>query len=104
MVNGKWLHDDMFAEAVFLPPGCYSDHSPCIVTLLQHQVPRKKIFKFFNMWTAHQEFEGINTVWTKNIEGTKQFILCRKLKKLKAHLLLLNNHHYGHIASRADNA
>lgn len=56
MVNEAWTHGGSNSFANFLPSGCLSDHSPCIVSLFG-KVDKKKIpFRFFNMWTNHEDF------------------------------------------------
>lgn len=105
MVNGQWYIRGLSGQANFLPSGILSDHSPCIVSILQHEGPKTKPFKFFNMWTNHEDFGAIvEEIWGNNIHGTLQFQLCRKLKLLKQPLKRLNEKHYSHISSRARRA
>ena len=39
--------------------GCLSDHSPSIVSILMPLRPKLKAFKFFNMWTFHEDFNSL---------------------------------------------
>lgn len=81
----------LFGPTNFLTPGVCSDHSPCIVLLFQQGRPKKKSFKLFNMWANHHDFENVvRAYWNFSIQGTAQFILCRKLKRLKFSLQSLN--------------
>lgn len=56
MVNPGWLQADYFGQASFLPSGCLSDHSPCVVSLFRTEQQRKSPFRFFNLWTKHAYF------------------------------------------------
>ncbi|XP_022849889.1 uncharacterized protein LOC111371978 [Olea europaea var. sylvestris] len=103
MVNDFWMHMGFSSSAEFLPSGCLSDHSPCIVSIFTCDEVKKKPFKFFNMWTKHKKFhETVLSTWNLYIRGTKQFSLCKKLQRLKGVLKELNVKHFGHISSRAE--
>ncbi|KAL2486523.1 Uncharacterized protein Adt_31279 [Abeliophyllum distichum] len=53
------------------------------------------------MWASHTDFDcAVSSNWSLDVNGTKQFQLCRKLKSLKGPLTLL----FSHISVRADNA
>ncbi|XP_022891840.1 uncharacterized protein LOC111406687 [Olea europaea var. sylvestris] len=105
MVNDIWVQNRAYVVANFLPSGCFSDHSPCIVSIHDGVGGEKKPFKFFNMWTKHVDFHDIiQACWNFNVLGTKQFILCEKLSKLKGALKEFNNKHFGHISTRANEA
>lgn len=57
------------------------------------------------MWVQHENFRGlVEEYWSVPIRGTKQFILCRKLKLLKRGLRQLNSTHFAHISSKAEEA
>lgn len=89
--------------ADFQPSGCLSDHLPCIVSILEHDGSNIKPFRFFNMWTNHDDFwDVVQTAWNHAIFWTKQFNLCKKLQHLKGALRKLNEKHFGHISSRAE--
>lgn len=105
LINNRWHLDGYSDHAIFLPPGCLSDHSPCVVSLF-HQVRQSvRSFKFFNMWTKHEQFTStVRACWELDVGGSSQFILCKKLKSLKRPLRLLNAKFFGHISSRADRA
>lgn len=49
MVNDFWMHMGFSSSAEFLPSGCLSDHSPCIVSIFTCDEVKKKPFKFFNV-------------------------------------------------------
>lgn len=62
---------------------CLLNHPPFIVSLFQHDGAKGKHFKFFNMWADHADFKNqVATNWNQQIQGTKQFILCKKLQRL----------------------
>ncbi|XP_022853935.1 uncharacterized protein LOC111375367, partial [Olea europaea var. sylvestris] len=105
MVNDIWVQNGAYVDANFLPSGCLSDHSPCIVSIHDHVGSAKTPFKFFNIWTKHEDFHDlIQASWNFNMRGTKQFILCKKLSKLKEALKELNIKHFGCISDRVNMA
>ncbi|KAK6159245.1 hypothetical protein DH2020_006559 [Rehmannia glutinosa] len=102
MVNKHWFDQGLDGMANFLSLGCLSDHSPCIVSLLDVVVNTNRPFRFFNMWASHTDFNDlVATNWNFYITGTKQFMLCKKLKKLKRPLKELSIKHFSHISSRS---
>ncbi|XP_022858354.1 uncharacterized protein LOC111379243 [Olea europaea var. sylvestris] len=104
-VNDIWVQNGAYVFADFLLFGCLSDHSSCIVPIHDRMVNTRKSFKFFNMWTKHEDFHDIvRASWNFNVLGAKQFILCKKLCKLKGALKELNVKHFGHISTRANEA
>ncbi|KAL0331190.1 UNVERIFIED_CONTAM: hypothetical protein Sangu_1664500 [Sesamum angustifolium] len=105
LFNNEWLEAGLRCNAHFSPPGCLSDHSPGIVSILDPPVSHPKPFRFFNMWADHQDFMAtVENGWNLNVDGTAQFCLCRKLKALKGHLKAFNNLHFSHISVRAKEA
>ncbi|KAL0295111.1 UNVERIFIED_CONTAM: hypothetical protein Sradi_6852300 [Sesamum radiatum] len=101
----EWLEAGLLCNAHFSPPGCLSDHSPDIVSILDLPASQPKPFRFFNMWADHQDFMAtVENGWNLNVDGTAQFCLCRKLKALKGHLKAFNNLHFSHISVRAKDA
>ncbi|KAK4422070.1 hypothetical protein Salat_2157900 [Sesamum alatum] len=105
LLNKEWLEVGLHCNAHFNPPGCLSDHSSGIVSILDLPAPMSKPFRFFNMWADHPDF--IATVehgWNLNVDGTPQFSLCKKLKALKGPLKAFNNLHFSHISVRAKEA
>ncbi|KAL2235300.1 UNVERIFIED_CONTAM: hypothetical protein Sindi_1262200 [Sesamum indicum] len=95
LYNNEWLEAGLHCSAYFNPPGCLSDHSTGIVTIFDHTPTKPKPFRLFNMWAEHPDF--LST-------GTPQFILCKRLKALKAELRVFNTLHYSHISTRAKEA
>ncbi|KAK6122236.1 hypothetical protein DH2020_044024 [Rehmannia glutinosa] len=59
MVNKHWFDQGLDGMANFLPLGCLSDDSPCIVSLLDVVVNTNRSFRFFNMWASHTDFNDI---------------------------------------------
>ncbi|KAK4432867.1 hypothetical protein Salat_1048900 [Sesamum alatum] len=105
LMNNEWLEAGLHCNTHFSPPGCLSDHSPGIVSILDPPVPKPKPFQFFNMWAYHQDFmTTVEHGWNSNVGGTAQFNLCRKLKALKGSLKAFNNLHFSHISARANEA
>ncbi|KAI5665828.1 hypothetical protein M9H77_15681 [Catharanthus roseus] len=102
MSNQRWLIEGHYAVANFLPPGCASDHSPCVVDLFHVQQFAAPRFMFFNMWADHEVFLSlVEQEWKKELFGTRQFFLCRKLKLLKKSFKALNRLEFSHIAERS---
>jgi len=105
LVNSQWWDAGFSGLAHFLPPGCLSDHSASIVSIFDQAVGRRRPFKFFNMWAEHEDFTSIvASAWNVNIEGYRQFSLCKKLSFLKGELKKLNLLHFSHISARAERA
>ncbi|KAK6128535.1 hypothetical protein DH2020_037721 [Rehmannia glutinosa] len=70
--------------ANFLPSGCLSDHSPCIVSLLDVIANINRPFQFFNMWASHTDFNDlVATNWNLYVRGTKQFMLSKAKEDLE---------------------
>jgi hypothetical protein len=104
-INGAWLEGMQECMADFLPSGCLSDHSPCIVSFLDYSINKRYPFKFFNMWADHDSFlEVVREAWDMDIYGSDQFAVCRKLKLLKGPLQRLNAKHFSHLSTRATKA
>ncbi|VFQ84372.1 unnamed protein product [Cuscuta campestris] len=79
-----------------------TDHSHMLLYCGSPPVGRSKPFKFFNMWIKHEEFQWLVTQsWGTRVNGSKQFSLCSKLKRLKPPLKTLNKNAFGHISRRA---
>ncbi|KAK1431835.1 hypothetical protein QVD17_08545 [Tagetes erecta] len=77
------------ASVLFKPYGL-SDHSPCILTLLESSKHKPKPFKFTNLLTQKPEFEDIvKKGWECNVNGVPQFRLVKRLKGLKKEFRLL---------------
>ncbi|KAI5662745.1 hypothetical protein M9H77_22068 [Catharanthus roseus] len=98
-----WFSEGLYANARFLPSGFISDHLSCIVSLFEEPKIHKPNFMFFNMQCEHDLFLGlVEAGWSISVIGTKQYILCYKLKKLKRSLKDLNKKHYGYISSKTE--
>ncbi|GFS28741.1 hypothetical protein Acr_00g0003640 [Actinidia rufa] len=105
MVNTKWIQDGLTAQANFGLAGKHSDHSPCTVSLFGEIDRGGSSFKFFNMWTQHENFlELVSGSWNIDVEGTAMYRLCKKLKALKEPLKAMNRQNFSHIAARAEAA
>lgn len=61
--------------------------------------PRERpicLFRYYNMWASHPEFQGIvQEVWSEETPSTNKFALCRKMKILKHPLKQLNKREFG---------
>ncbi|XP_044472228.1 uncharacterized protein LOC123200909 [Mangifera indica] len=100
LINDSWK--DLFPNAMahFFNPSI-SDHSPCLVRVGTIEDCRKVPFKFYNMWTHHENFLNVVAkVWNQEAQGSPMFIVTSKLKKLKVELKKFNKEHFGHISER----
>ncbi|KAL0283047.1 UNVERIFIED_CONTAM: hypothetical protein Sangu_2914300 [Sesamum angustifolium] len=103
--NNEWLEAGLQCNVHFSPPGCLSDHSLGIVSILDIPPSKPKPFRFFNMWANHPDFTAtVEHGWNLNVDGTAQYSLCRKLKALKGPLKAFNNLHFSHISVGAKEA
>ena len=83
LVNEKWNLTFPLSEAKFLPSRM-SDHSPMVVKFGGNDENIKKPFRFFDIWTDHEEFMPVvKKVWDQNSGGCPMYQLCCKLRKLK---------------------
>jgi len=98
LTNPYWSSLHHLIHVHFDPPGAFTDHSPAKVSL-DHPVQGKRNFKFFNMWTSHDQFlDVVSTHWSSDLYGTPMYLLCRRLKILKRPLKELNRLHFSHIS------
>ncbi|XP_022891948.1 uncharacterized protein LOC111406808 [Olea europaea var. sylvestris] len=74
-INDVWTQSGIHSIAEFLPSGCLSDNSPCIVSLLQQDDSKGKPFRFFNMWTHDNFLDIVQDGWNKEIAETASIIL-----------------------------
>lgn len=64
-----------------------------------------KHFKFFTVWADHSECQKqVATSWDQQVHGTKQYILCEKLQRLKEVLKELNQRDFAHITATVESA
>ncbi|XP_042441478.1 uncharacterized protein LOC122026839 [Zingiber officinale] len=106
MVNKKWLEEDMRGMAEFLAPGYISDHTPCVVTIMEAMEQTKKPFKFFNMWITHEDYNSVvEEQWTHlgldTRRGMAQYKFKLKLQRLKTTFKQFNRLHFQHIKERS---
>ncbi|KAI4386603.1 hypothetical protein MLD38_004521 [Melastoma candidum] len=96
VVNIKWIEPFGHSEVEYLPP-LTSDHSPCLVRLVEPSI-RKTPFKFFDFWRMHPLYETtVKEGWSKEYGASPLFSLYRKIKDLKIALKGLNMLHIGDI-------
>lgn len=87
------------------PLGCLSDHSCVIVSTLVCDKGPKRPFKFYNMWTLHNDFQSlVADSWGVPILGNAQYTLKGKLVRLKGWLKELDQLHFQHILEQAKRA
>ncbi|XP_073049432.1 uncharacterized protein [Primulina eburnea] len=99
LVNQAWLSSNLIGHTEFQAPGCLSDHTVSIVSLLEDQKQEPKAFKFFNMWTLSDKFlDLVLDRWRFEGYGTCQYRLKQLFKGLKNHCRRSID---GNISSRA---
>ncbi|XP_042415279.1 uncharacterized protein LOC122004461 [Zingiber officinale] len=106
MVNKMWMEQEMRGLASYLPPCYISDHTPCVVNIMATIEQPKKPFKFFNMWTTHEDYNKVmEEQWVSiglgTLQGTTQFRFKVKLQRLKATFRQFNRLHFQHIKERS---
>ncbi|VFQ97160.1 unnamed protein product [Cuscuta campestris] len=105
LVNDEWENMQWDCWAEFRDMEAISDHCSVLLKLMNIQNQRTRPFKFYNMWLKHDNFDMvIRENWNQWVNGTRQYRLCVKLKKLKQPLRLLNKQHFAHISQRAESA
>ncbi|VFR01060.1 unnamed protein product, partial [Cuscuta campestris] len=105
LVNDEWENMQWDCWAEFRDMEAISDHCPVLLKLMNILNQRTRPFKFYNMWLKHENFDMvIRENWNQWVNGTRQYRLCVKLKKLKQPLRLLNKQHFAHISQRAESA
>ncbi|KAG6524166.1 hypothetical protein ZIOFF_014057 [Zingiber officinale] len=92
--------------AEFKAPRCLSNHPTGIVSILEERTHIKKPYKFYNMWTTHEDFNRlVDRGWEQANEldqrVTAQCRLKLKLNLLKRDLKQLNKQHFHHISEQA---
>jgi len=104
-VNPYWLGFQRSASVHFSNPGVFSDHSPISVCIGPMYQRKRASFRFFNMWVEHQDYKALLLEkWPVLIYGSPMYVLCRRLKLLKAPLKQLNKFHFAHISERVSRA
>lgn len=101
LTNSTWSSLHLNCQVEFLQYNTLSDHTPIVVSLDAQTPTRDKPFKFLNMLMLHPDFAAITRdSWHLPMLGTKQYIMCMKLKELKPKLKNLNRQHFSHITER----
>ncbi|KAG6528003.1 hypothetical protein ZIOFF_010140 [Zingiber officinale] len=90
--------------AEFKAPRCLSNQPTCIVSILEERTHIKKPYKFYNMWTTHEDLNRlVDRGWEQanELDHTAQCRLKLKLNLLKRDLKQLNKQHFHHISEKA---
>ncbi|XP_074313317.1 uncharacterized protein LOC141648506 [Silene latifolia] len=73
LVNHEWLDQRKEFYAHFHVEGCF-DHTPCLIQRVCDMGQRKGSFKYFNMWTAAEQFlPCVTQAWGSRVAGTPMF-------------------------------
>ncbi|XP_039071720.1 uncharacterized protein LOC120218899 [Hibiscus syriacus] len=101
LINPQWLFEFPDSAVEFKAQGV-SDHYPGVIwTQKRAQVHKPKPFKFFNCWTANENFlRVVKDSWLEQCGGNTMQLLFNKLKRLNPLLKELNRSHFSDISSR----
>ncbi|XP_075083648.1 uncharacterized protein LOC142167383 [Nicotiana tabacum] len=82
-----------------------NDHSPMLVNIETVKLNIKTPFRFFNVWSSHDEFDTIvGTLWRRKEADDQMENIWKKLKALKSLFKSLNTTEYKGIAKGINNA
>ncbi|XP_062085877.1 uncharacterized protein LOC133791983 [Humulus lupulus] len=102
--NEDWLDIFPHSEAVFNWE-LHSDHCYCIIKPDIAVNCGVKLFRFFNMWTNHDQFKStVMQSWCRPMRGTGLVRLCNKLRRLQLVLRRFNRHIMGDVAQNFSEA
>ncbi|XP_073046253.1 uncharacterized protein [Primulina eburnea] len=102
LVNQAWHSSNFHGLVEFVAPSCISDHALALVSVCEQRKQQSKPFKFFNMWTLHNDFQKlIRDRWTFFGYGTAQYVLKQKFVALKKPLQSMNKYSFSSISARA---
>ncbi|KAL9224956.1 hypothetical protein vseg_000931 [Gypsophila vaccaria] len=101
MGNQEWMDGFCDYLAHFHPEGMF-DHCPCTIVDRKAEFGGRRSFKYFNMWGMAESFKmNVESVWRKELRGTKMFSVVKKLKALKPVLKCLNKECFSDIENSA---
>ena len=80
-----------------------SDHCCLVVSLGTPSQQRNKLFRFYNHWAQHEEFQHqLSLSWRDPIDGTPTYRLFRKLSRLRNHLASWSKVHFGNATRNVE--
>lgn len=92
----------LWSYANFLFPRVF-DHSPCVVETGDRKDTRQKPFRFFDMWTQHEDFlEVVKEAWNIHVKGDPLFRVVHKLKYVKIKLKKWNVDSFGRVDKKVE--
>ena len=98
--NLSWFNQLSQLVVKFGGPGI-SDHCYAIVTFGNKHNFGPKPFKFFKFWAEHKNFfDWVSEAWSGISYGTPMYILCSKLKAVKASLKKRYGIHFNGLPQR----
>ncbi|XP_020253837.1 uncharacterized protein LOC109830891 [Asparagus officinalis] len=104
LVNDQWINLVNSSHVEYMLPS-FSDHSPALVLIYADNIQGEKPFKFFKMWTKHDDFlPTVSAIWGSYVDGYKMFSVFSKLKQLKGSLKELNKRHFHNISEQVQRA
>ncbi|XP_074304583.1 uncharacterized protein LOC141639328 [Silene latifolia] len=101
-INHEWSVQlpDYFAN--YFREGNF-DHTPCLVSIAKQNQNKCRPFKYLNMWSKAPDFHDcVAKAWAQTINGTRMYVLGRKLKLQKRILKKINRNHFSDVDNRAD--
>ncbi|XP_020254145.1 uncharacterized protein LOC109831220 [Asparagus officinalis] len=104
LINDAWIDEYISSHVEFMLPNL-SDHSPAIVSVYDDLKQGKKPFKFFKMWTKHENYiPTVSKIWHTHVQGYTMYSVYAKLKMLKKELIELNKKHFHNISEQVQRA
>ncbi|XP_074263471.1 uncharacterized protein LOC141586209 [Silene latifolia] len=92
-------------EVADCPTSGIFDHTPCVIQSANDGAKRRRLFKYYNMWSRPEDFQScVQRVWDTTMYGTHMFRLVKKLKLLKSPLKQLNKTDFDDIENNTTRA
>ncbi|CAI9114853.1 OLC1v1015662C1 [Oldenlandia corymbosa var. corymbosa] len=86
LVNGDWIEENLDSVVEVQMDGI-SDHTPLVLDLIAETPQKPKLFRYFNMWSqAPSLLRVVQDSCSHQVQGTKMFQVCSKLRRLKKEL------------------
>ncbi|KAJ8423867.1 hypothetical protein Cgig2_009495 [Carnegiea gigantea] len=96
-VQCQWRIELPNSEVIFHPDDTFG-YCPGLLKFFEMKEQGSKPFRFFDMWTTDPQFLYIvSSVWNTLTQGTKMFIISRKLEMMQHPLWKLNRDVFGDV-------
>ncbi|XP_070009747.1 uncharacterized protein [Nicotiana sylvestris] len=102
--NDMWMMNYSHLSTEYGEPNI-SDHNSMCINIRQPRRLSKSLFRFFNIWACHLDFEMIiREEWNRNKVAGKMEKIWVKLKWMKRHFRQLNEIEFKGVAEKIDQA